>query len=233
MQRQRVLVVEDEAPMREFYRRFFAHLAGEGYSAMITPTAEQALEALALGPQDLVVLDWHLPGITGAHFTKALRAHARTRSMGILVVSALGAPANVVAALEAGADDHLAKPFDEKVLQARLRSLARRRTMSFDAHYARNFPGLELDLNSERLILDGRPVSLSPKEMELFKIFLQRPDVLHSHAYLWEAAWGYESTQWHHVLVATLSTLRGKLGRRWASRLRSIHGRGYVLYTKP
>ncbi len=143
------------------------------------------------------------------------------------MVTAKSAPGETVFALESGADDLLAKPFDWNVLLARLRSLARRSALTLDRHLTRSFPGLELDLDADRLTLDGQAVALSPKEMGLLKVFLGRPGVLHAHAFLWETVWGPESDGWERTLVVTLSSLRGKLGLRWGGRIKSHPARGY------
>lgn len=227
MERQRVLAVDDDEEMRRFYERFFRCLQNEGFTATVVPDAEQALGLLALDPVDIIVLDWGLPGISGAGLAKALRAGAKTRSVGILMVTGRSSPAEIVLALESGADDHLAKPFDEKVLLARLRSLARRRSLTFDSHLASRFPGLELDEEADRLRVDGRRTRLTRKEMDLLSIFLRRPNVRHAHTYLWDAVWGYESDLWDHVLMVTLSSLRKKLGRKWGECLKSYRGQGY------
>ncbi len=228
MKRHRVLVVEDEEEMRLFYERFFAAHAGEGFQALVVPDGEQALDSLRHEPVDLLVLDWVLPGISGASLAKALRAHPRTRTLGILMVTAMTSPNDIVAVLDAGADDHLGKPFDEKELLARLRSIARRQTFSLEARVQQRFPGLDLNLDSDRLRLDGRDVPLTPKELELLKIFLQRPGMMHTRAYLWYALWDYESELWEHVLTATLSSLRRKLGPKWGAHLTAHRGRGYA-----
>jgi DNA-binding response OmpR family regulator len=148
--------------------------------------------------------------------------------LGILMVTAKSAAAETVFALESGADDLLAKPFDWNVLLARLRSLARRSELSLELHLTKSFPGLELDLDADRLKVDRVPVRLTPKEMGLLKIFLGRPGLLHAQAYLWETVWGYEADGWERTLTVTLSSLRGKLGPRWGSRITSHSSRGYV-----
>lgn len=225
--RRRVLVVEDEAHLRDAYLRFFVERHGDEFSASVVPNAEEALDVLKRDPVDLMVLDWSLPGISGASLAKAVRAHARTRSTGILMVTARNAAAETVYALESGADDYLTKPFEWGVLLARLRSLARRSQLTLDRQITRLFPGLELDLDAERLTVDGVPVPLAPKELALLKIFLSRPDVVHEHGFLWTAVWGGESAGWQHTLDSAVSTLRRKLGPAWGARLTSHKGRGY------
>ncbi|MDE2144293.1 MAG: response regulator transcription factor [Elusimicrobia bacterium] len=223
----RVLVVEDDAGQRESYRRFFERRPEE-FSASIVPDGERALDILRREPVDLAILDWALPGISGASLAKALRAHAATRAVGILMVTGNSSPAETVFALESGSDDYLVKPFDWNVLLARLRSLARRSDMTLGARLTKSDPGLALDFDADRLTLDGVAVHLTRKEMGLLRVFLSRPGLLHSQAYLWEAVWGCESDRWEHTLNVTLSALRGKLGPKWAARLQSHKGKGYV-----
>jgi two-component system phosphate regulon response regulator PhoB len=227
MKRQRVLVIEDDAAMRGFYERFFARLAPEGYVAAVVADGERALSILECNPVDLVVLDWCLPGLSGQTLLKAMRAHPLTRSVGVLIVTGRTSPADEIAALDSGADDHLAKPFDEAVLQARLRSLGRRRELTLAQHQVRRYPGLEFDADSDLVRVGSRRVHLTPKEMGLLAVFLQRPDILHTHAFLWDAVWGYESERWEHLLVVAISSLRRKLGPDWGERLRSHKGKGY------
>jgi DNA-binding response OmpR family regulator len=226
--RQRTLIVEDDPGMREFYVRFFARLRDEGFTGVVVEDGERALDILQREPVDLVLLDWNLPGISGETLLKALRAHPRTRSIGVLMVTGKCTPAEEIQALDSGADDHLAKPFDEKVLLARLRSLSRRRELMIEAHQAKRFPGLAFDLDADLVRVGSRRVHLTPKEMGLLGILLHRPDMLHTYAYLWDALWGYESENWEHVLVVTVSSLRRKLGADWGARLKCHKGKGYA-----
>ena len=226
--RQRVLVVEDDPALRAAYGQFFDETHAEEFRATLVADADQALAVIGEEPVDVIVLDWNLPGLPGAAFAKALRASAKTRSIGIIMITARKSGAETVQALAAGADDYLSKPFDWDVLLARLRSLARRNSLSFAGRLTKSFPGLELDLDADRLTLDGRYVRLAPKELALFQILISRPGITHSHSFLWEAVWGFESDRWMHTLKAAVSELRRKLGRKWGARLTSRSGLGYV-----
>lgn len=227
----RVLVVEDDPSMRSLYRRFFDAWAGEGFSAEFAADGERALDALKRRPVDLLVVDWMLPGLPGPSLVRALRAHPRTRSIGVLMVTGRGRVEDELAALEAGSDDYLAKPVDERRLLARLRSLRRRRELAASRRVEERYPGLRYEPQAGRVELDGAPVRLTPKELDLLGVFLNRPDALLPASYLWEHSWGYESENWAHVLAATLSSLRRKLGARWGARLKALRGRGYILDT--
>src|SRR3569832_247901 len=210
--RRRVLVVEDDEELISSHRRFFDGLDPQEFSAAYAPDAERALEALREEAFDVAILDWGLPGISGASLAKALRASAKTRALGILMVTARSEPAETIFALESGADDFLSKPFDWSVLLARLRSLARRSELTLDRHLTRSFPGLELDLDAQRLKVDGREVRATPKELGLLTTLLSRPGVVHAREALWRTVWGYESVSWDRILTVTISSLRVKLG---------------------
>lgn len=231
--RRRVLVVEDDQELVSSYRRFFERQRSEEFTASFAADGEQALALLQHEPFDALILDWSLPGISGASLAKALRAHAKTRSIGILMVTAKSAVGETVFALESGADDFLSKPFEWSVLLARLRSLARRSELTLESRLTKIFPGLELDLEADRLKVDGRVVRLSPKEMGLLKVFLARPGLLHAHAYLWQTVWGYDAEGWERTLIVTLSSLRGKLGPRWGGRLKTHPTIGYSFEPEP
>lgn len=220
--------MEDDPGMREYYARLFERLQEDGFTALLAEDGERALAILRHEPIDLVVLDWNLPGISGEVLLRALRASPKTRSLGVLMVTGKCTPADEIQALDSGADDHLAKPFDEKVLLARLRSLCRRRDLTLGLHLERGLPGLSFDLDADLVRVGGRRVRLAPKEMALLGLFLQRPNILHASAYLWDEVWGYESERWEHLLIVALSSLRRKLGGTWGSRIASHKGKGYV-----
>lgn len=218
--------------MRSYYAQLFETLRGEGYTALIAENGELALDILRREPVDLVLLDWNLPGISGESLLRALRASPRTRSLGILMVTGKCTLADELQALESGADDHLAKPFDEKILLARLRGLCRRQELALERRREISCPGLEFDLDADAVRVDGREIHLTPKEMDLLGIFLHQSNLLHAHDFLWKAVWGYESANWEHLLIVTLSSLRRKLGPAWGSRLKCHKGKGYV-YESP
>lgn len=226
--RQRTLVVEDDPEMRALYASLFDRLWDEGFASVIVENGERALDILRREPVDLILLDWNLPGISGQAVLRAVRAHPKTRAIGVLMVTGKCSPAEEIEALDSGADDHLPKPFDENVLLARLRSLGRRRALENVRHPVFRFSGFEFNLDDDLLLIDKERVRLTPKEMGLLGIFLHRPGQLHANGFLWDALWGYESERWEHLLIVTLSSLRRKLGPEWGGRLKCHKGRGYV-----
>ena len=123
-------------------------------------------------------------------------------------------------------DAALRKDWDH--LLARLHSLFRRSSPSFGERSRRTFPGLEFDLDTDRLVIDGRPIRLAPKELGLFRIFVSRPGIAHSHSFLWGAVWGYASDKWALTLKAAMSALCRKLGRKWGARICAYSHYGYI-----
>lgn len=224
----RTLVVEDDPAMRRYYARLFEELGGGEFKAVIVEDAECALGILRRQAVDLVVLDWNLPGISGETLLRALRASPNTRSLGVLMVTGKCAAADEVQALDSGADDHLAKPFDEGVLLARMRSVCRRRDLVAAPPRTGGFPELIYEADSDTVSVQGRRVLLTPKETGLLAIFLRRPDTLLTHSFLWDSVWGYESDNWEHLLFTAMSSLRRKLGAAWGDRITCHKGRGYA-----
>ena len=225
---QRTLIVEDDPGMRDFYSRLFVRLQDNGFSAIVVPDGEQALDILKQEPVDLLILDWNLPGISGEHLLRALRASPNTRSLGIMVVTGRRALSDEIQALDTGADDYLVKPFDESELISRLRSLGRRCEFDIPQREADLYPGLAYDLGAGQLRVEGKLVQLTSKEQGLLEILLHRPNILHSSEHLWKSLWGYEYENWESRLVFTASSLRRKLGGDWGGRIKCHKGKGYA-----
>jgi len=229
MIRSRVLAVDDEPGMQSFYREFFDNAHRSEFVAQIAPSAEEALRLSKAEPPDVAVLDWTMPGMSGLELARALRADARTRATRILMVTVHGTADEVCEALDGGAYEHLGKPFDEKVLLAKLRSLARRRFLSSEQPRIIRFEDLELDAASNRLLIGRRPVHLTPKELDILKLLLERPNRVHAASSIWDSVWNEDMDSWRENLMVTISCLRRKLGPKWGARIECQRSRGYLL----
>lgn len=214
--------------MQEFYARFFAGLTAEGFEAVIVGATPQALAVLRDEAVDLAVLDWNLPGISGERLLRAMREHPKTRSIGVLMVTGRDSAFDEVQALDLGADDYLAKPFEDAALLARLRSLRRRRERSLERALPGRFAGLDFDLAAGLVTIGAKSVRLTPKEAGLLWVFLNRPNVRHTREQLWDHLWGCGSARSGQLLDSTASSLRTKLGEAWGGRIRCLGGEGYV-----
>ncbi|MCR4295949.1 MAG: response regulator transcription factor, partial [Elusimicrobia bacterium] len=162
----------------------------------------------------------------GVELLRSIRSNKETRDLPVLILSGRKAEHEVISGLRHGADDYLAKPCTMEMFRARLFAALRlNRTDQKPALLGR--PGLQLDPADGRLFIDGRVEHLEPKEAEILAIFLRRPDVIHSAAFIYETVWGEDEGP-RNTLESRLCTLRRKLGSR-ASRLETIRGCGYRL----
>lgn len=200
-----VLVVDDEAPIR---RALAANLRARGYEVALAETGEQALELAARVHPDVVILDLGLPGIDGVEVIRGLRGWT---NVPIVVLSARGAEADKVAALDAGADDYVAKPFGMDELLARLRAATRR------AQPAEELPEVAtadftVDRAGKRVLdRDGTPVRLTPIEWGLLDVLVRHAGKLVSQRQLLQEVWGPSYGGESNYLRVHMAHLRRKL----------------------
>lgn len=201
----KVLVVDDEPPIR---RALAANLRARGYLVELAENGEQALELAARTHPDLVVLDLGLPGLDGLEVIRALRGWNR---LPIVVLSAREAEADKVEALDAGADDYIAKPFGMDELLARIRAALRRAAPEEDlpsvvtAHFT-------VDRANKRVLdADGAPVRLTPTEWGLLEVLVRHAGKLVSQRQLLQEVWGPSYGDETNYLRVHMAHLRRKL----------------------
>jgi len=201
------LVVEDEEPIRHVLR---ATLQGQGWRVLEAARGEDALVHARLSPPDVVILDLGLPDLDGLQVTRKLREWT---TVPILVLSARGREADKVAALDAGADDYLTKPFGTGELLARLRVALRHaaRLRAGDADTAVEVGGLRIDLAARRVGVDGREVRLTPLEYKLLVTLARQAGRVLTHRQLLREVWGPGSEGQAHNVRVFMAQLRRKL----------------------
>ena len=198
-----VLVVDDEP---QILRALQTNLRGAGYEVTTAATAQEALTAAATRPPEAVILDLVLPDGSGTDVTRELR---RWSSAPILVLSAVGDEQEKVAALDAGADDYVTKPFGMDELLARLRAALRRATPSSEPVV--RVGDLVVDLEKRSVAVDGREVSLTPHEFELLRFLAQNEGKLLTHGAILREVWGHAYERESHYLHVYVSQLRRKI----------------------
>ena len=203
MTRPRVLVVDDEA---QILRALESTLRGAGYEVDVAETAEAALTKAALQPPEAVILDLVLPDGSGVDVCRELR---RWLTAPVLVLSALGEEHEKVAALDAGADDYVTKPFGVDELLARLRALLRRATANGSPVI--DVGALRVDLDKRSVQRNGEPVQLTPHEYGLMELFAQNVGRLLTHKTILRAVWGHAYESESHYLHVYVSQLRRKI----------------------
>jgi two-component system response regulator MprA len=214
---ERVLVVDDDAPIRRMLART---LVAEGYQVALAADGGEALADLERAPPDLVILDVAMPGLDGL----AVCRRIRRKGLGtpILMLTARDAVADRVAGLDAGADDYLVKPFASEELAARARALLRR---GWDSGGLVSFAGLTLDPASRRALRGRRTIELTARETALLALLMRRPRTVVSRevalAEVWEEGTG------SNVVDRYVAHLRRKLGD--PPLIHTVRGLGFTL----
>ena len=201
----RVLVVDDEPQIR---RALATNLRARGYEVDLAPTGEEALRLAAAHRPDVVVLDLGLPGIDGLEVVAGLRGWTEVP---IIVLSVRDAESDKVAALDAGADDFVTKPFGMDELLARLRAAVRRSAPPAEEAAAVVTEHLEIDLAARRIHCDGEEVRLTPTEWHLVEVLVRHAGRLVGQRQLLQEVWGPEYERETNYLRVYLARIRRKL----------------------
>ena len=203
MSEARILVVDDEA---QIVRALQTSLQGAGYEVDVATTAAEALARAAAHPPAGVILDLVLPDGSGIDVCRELR---RWTNAPVLVLSALGDEQEKIAALDAGADDYVTKPFGIEELLARLRAALRRVDAPTDPVV--ELGELVVDLERRLVTLRGEPVPLTPTEFELLRLFVRNEGKLLTHPTILREVWGPAYGTESHYLHVYVSQLRQKI----------------------
>lgn len=204
--RSSVLVVDDEPPLR---RVLHATLTARGFEVEEAGTAERALEAVTQRPFDLILLDMNMPGMGGVEACRRLRT--QLPHVGIVMVTVRDAEADMIQALEAGADDYIIKPFRFGELIARVRAVLRRAVPEQAAALVIQAGELEIHFDRRLLKRAGQEVHLTPTEFELLALLMRNQGALLPHARLLRAVWGPEYGEELEYLRTYVRTLRKKI----------------------
>ena len=200
----RVLVVDDELPMR---RALGIGLRARGYEVDLAENGAQGLELAARHHPDVVILDLGLPDMDGVDVAHALRGWT---NVPIIVLSARESEGVKVAALDAGADDYVTKPFGMDELLARLRAALRRAAPAEEAPVVTT-PDFTIDLASKQVHRDGSEIRLTPTEWHVVELLVRNRGKLVTQQQLLQQVWGPEYQRETHYLRFYLSQIRRKL----------------------
>jgi two-component system, OmpR family, KDP operon response regulator KdpE len=201
----RVLVVDDEAPI---LRALATNLRARGYTVDAAASGEEALDLAARHRPDAVILDLGLPGMSGIEVVAGLRGWT---ALPIIILSARGAEHDKVAALDAGADDYVTKPFGMDELLARLRAALRRGAPPDEQPAVVETPDFVVDLATKRVRKDGAEVRLTPIEWGMVEVLVRNAGRLVSQRQLLQDVWGPQYGEETNYLRVHMAHIRRKL----------------------
>jgi len=209
----RVLIVDDEAPIRELLR---LHLSLAGFGVDEIGDGAAALDRLRAERWDLVVLDLMLPGLDGIALCRAIRAQGPNVATPLLMVTARDSESDKVLGLESGADDYLAKPFGIREMLARVGAILRRSERAeaaVDSSRRVQSRHIVLDADRRNAVVHGTPVELTRQEFDLLYLLASRPGIVFSRAALLSRVWSDDVYVTERTVDSVISRLRRKIER--------------------
>jgi len=224
MPKSKILVVDDEEDILELVRY---NLVKEGYEVDCVTSGEDALKRAKTGHPDLLVLDLMLPGVDGFEVCKQLKRNDETAQIPILMLTAKGEDADIVAGLELGADDYLTKPFSPKVLVARIRAILRRGAGE-PANEASviKIGDMVIDPVRHEVKVDGQEVMLTVSEFGILHFLARKPGWVFTRSQIIAAVKGDDYAVTERSVDVQITGLRKKLGAA-GKNIETVRGVGY------
>jgi len=219
-----LLAVDDEKDILDFIKAVFVHESG--YRVETAATGRRALELIAKGPPDLVILDWHLPDISGFEVCRILRRDPKTAGLPILMLTAEARMAKKVDALDKGADDYIVKPPHVDELKVRTKALIRRKLPWLVQSQPLAFGDLKLDPESLKAFVKGKDLDFTPMEFNILYALAVNAGHIVQRRYLELRVLGAE--EFTRALDVHLARIRSKLGPAHAKRIETAKGLGYL-----
>ncbi|UAA38007.1 phosphate regulon transcriptional regulator PhoB [Paraneptunicella aestuarii] len=225
----RILVVEDEAPIRDMVKFV---LEQSDYDVIEAEDFDVGLQKVKEPYPDLVLLDWMLPGGSGIQLAKKLKQHEHTRDIPIIMLTARGEEEDKVRGLDAGADDYVTKPFSPKELVARIKAVMRRASPT-SADDVINVNGLILDPVSHRVSSNDKDLKLGPTEFKLLHFFMTHIDRVYSREQLLDHVWGTNVYVEDRTVDVHIRRLRKAIsGNGHENMIQTVRGAGYRFSAK-
>ena len=229
MTQERILIVDDEAAIREMIA---IALELAGFDCLQAEDALAAHHIIVDERPALVLLDWMLPGLSGIELARRLKRDEATREIPVIMLTARGEEDNKIQGLDAGADDYITKPFSTRELISRIRAVLRR-TSSLSAEKALEAGGLKLDPVSQRVTADEQPVEMGPTEYRMLSFFMSHPERAYSRTQMLDQIWGGNVYVEDRTIDVHIRRLRKALEPWSYDRfIQTVRGTGYRFSTK-
>lgn len=229
MTQERILIVDDEAAIREMIA---IALELAGFDCLQAEDALAAHHIIVDERPALVLLDWMLPGLSGIELARRLKRDETTNEIPVIMLTARGEEDNKIQGLDAGADDYITKPFSTRELISRIRAVLRR-TSSLSAEKALEAGGLKLDPVSQRITADEHPVEMGPTEYRMLSFFMSHPERAYSRTQMLDQVWGGNVYVEDRTIDVHIRRLRKALEPWGYDRfIQTVRGTGYRFSTK-
>jgi two-component system phosphate regulon response regulator PhoB len=224
MSREKLIVVDDEDDILELLK---FNLEREGYEVLCAATGEDALSLARSRNPDLIILDLMLPGIDGLEVTRMLKNEPKTHVIPIVMLTAKGEEADIVTGLELGADDYITKPFNTKVLVARIRAVLRRKQEKYpEEEQVQKIHDLVIHPGRHEVLVNEMPVQLTLTEFGILSYLARRPGWVFTRSQIVDAVKGDEYFVTDRSVDVQIVGLRKKLGSAGAY-IETVRGVGY------
>ncbi len=225
----RILLVEDEAPIREMLEFV---LEQSGFETQQAEDYQVALDLIQEPYPDLILLDWMLPGGSGVQLAKKLKQHDFTRDIPVIMLTARGEEEDKVRGLDSGADDYITKPFSPKELVARIKAVMRRVTPTA-AEETIAINGLALDPVSHRVSANDEPLDMGPTEFKLLHFFMTHVERVYSREQLLDNVWGTNVYVEDRTVDVHIRRLRKAISKfAHDDMIQTVRGAGYRFSAK-
>ncbi|QEM83717.1 MULTISPECIES: phosphate regulon transcriptional regulator PhoB [Halomonas] len=223
-----VLIVDDEAPIREMIA---VALEMADYRVIEANNAQSAHAMIVDHQPDLVLLDWMMPGTSGVELARRLKREETTAELPIIMLTAKGEEDNKIQGLESGADDYITKPFSPRELVARLKAVLRRATPR-GVEDPVEVDGLMLDPVSHRVSIDGKSLEMGPTEYRLLQFFMTHQERAYTRGQLLDQVWGGNVYVEERTVDVHIRRLRKALGEPHQQLIQTVRGTGYRFSAK-
>jgi two-component system phosphate regulon response regulator PhoB len=223
MSSHKILIVEDETPIREMIA---FHLNRAGFETIEAEDCRRARELLVDERPDVALIDWMLPDMSGLELMRRLKRDNDQEDLAIIMLTARAEEADKVAGLEGGADDYVTKPFSPRELIARIQAVLRRSKTSISETLSAG--SLDLDAAGHRVCAAGREIKLGPTEYRLLQFFMTHPDRVYSRTQLLDRVWGANVYVEERTVDVHVRRLRKALTAAKADDyIQTVRGAGY------
>ncbi len=224
MVKSRILIVEDEAAIRSMLRYAF-EIAG--YDVIEAADTKQATKCLKLALPDLIILDWMLPCQSGVAFIQHIRTDMHWQNIPIIMLTAKAEEEDKIAALDAGADDYVVKPFSPPEVLARIKAILRRGPIVATTNHIK-VAGIILDEKNQRITINDSVVKMGPLEFRLLHFFMTHQNRVFSREQLLNHVWGMDTFIDERTVDVHIRRLRRRLVPAGYHRfVQTVHGSGY------